>query len=200
MDVGAGANSGKLRPAVAADVVATSAFVGVMAETIAQADNPATGLTYGLVYDHPDNVYRTTFVPGVNGVNAGGANGTTTTLVVAAVAADNNLRGTAIYFYGGPGAPALRTVSAADAGTNTITWIAPLAVATDATTRFVLLAASVDVVGVNVGSTGLAVNNDSLRVNVTAPAATAPLNCIQIDPQNLWMDVAIRAAAHISSK
>lgn len=200
MDVGAGAQSGKIRPAVAADVVATGAFVGVMAETITAANNPAAGLTFGRVYDHPLNVYRATFVPGVNGVNVGGAAGTTTTLVVPAVNANDNLRGAMIYFYGGAGAPAIRTISGAVAVTNTLSWIAPLDVATDATTRYVLLAASVDVVGVNVGSVGLAVNNDSRRVNVTAPAATAPLNCLAIDPANLWMEVMIRAAAHISSK
>lgn len=190
----------KIRPMVAADAIANVAVVGVMAENIPATNNPAAGCTYGLVYDNPLQVFRATVIPGVNGINAGGDVGTTTTLVVASVTVNDALNGSLIYFYNGPGAPAVRTIVDSVAATNTISWIKPLAAATSVLTKFVLLAASVDVAGVNVGSQGLAVNNDSLRVNVTAPAATAPLNCLAIDPESLTMDVMIRAAAHFKTR
>jgi hypothetical protein len=187
------ADAGCIFPWIAATSKADTVVAGVMAETIAQADNPAADDTYGLVYDNPFNVYTVTFVPGLNGTAA--TAGTTTSLVTAVTfGADNDATGSTIYFYEGPGSPAVRVVSSSTHADNTLVWKKPLATAPTTATKIVLLGdAALDAAtgGIGVGTIGLTVNADSLRVDGEAQPvpATWPVNCINVDMPNLTMDV-----------
>lgn len=191
------AEGGAIFPWVAATRCDQNVVVGVMAESIAQADNPAAEDTYGLVYDNPLNVYRATFVPGING-DVAVTSGTTTTVITAtAFSNDTRAAGSTIIFYEGPGSKTVRRISSATASTNTLTWLEPIGLAPTDATKFMLLgAADLDTAGggIGVGAVGLAVNNDSLRVNANAaPHLTQqPVICLAIDPWNMWMDVMLQ--------
>lgn len=189
------ADAGCIFPWIAATSKADTVVAGVMAEAIAQADNPAADDTYGLVYDNPFNVYKVTVVPGLNGTAV--LTGTTTSITTAiGFGADEDAVGSTIFFYEGPGSTAVRVVSSSTHAANTLIWKKPLAVAPTTATKIVLLGdAALDAAtgGIGVGTIGLTVNADSLRVDGEAQPvpATWPINCLAVDMPNLTMDVMI---------
>lgn len=171
-----------------------NAVVGVMAEDVAQADNPSAENTYGLVYDSPFQVYRVTFVPGINGDVAVSSGNTTSMVTATSFTEDHRAAGSTIFFYEGPGSPAIRRLSDSTGSTNTLTWLEPLATAVTTDTKFVLLGvADLDTAGggIGIGSFGLTVNSDSKRINGdAAPHVTQqPAICVGLEMELLAMHV-----------
>lgn len=193
-------NIGEIFPVSNTTSLATATIVGVMAEAVAQADNPTLGITTGLVYDNPLNVYKVSFIPRVNGDNAvvDATHTTTTTMTVAGgVATDDRSKGALIYFYEGPGSPALRTISDIKATNDKITWISPLSAVPTADTKFyVTCGADYNVDGAvhNIGIVGGKTDSDGMKVDCAqVPAlATGPLVIIGVDPVKMTFDVMLR--------
>ncbi len=187
----------KVALAAAGDV---TGLLGVMAETIAQADNPADELTYGLVYDDPNRIYRVTIdIPADCRFDAnGGAGDGTTVTALGAQTTANTWRGSLLYVYEGTNAGCVRTVSefAGDGTTETFTVTFPFPQQCDATTRFIVLGDD-DAADrpINVGSWVLL--NDESEVDGNGDPRTAPLWVRAIYPPDKKMDVVIRSAAHI---
>lgn len=191
----------KVAKATAASV---SGILGVMAESIAAADNPADGLTFGKVYDHPDNVYRCTFKNHYDGT---ADNGTTTTLVDSGLnqAADDVWNGALLYVYEGTNAGCVRTVSDFDHASDTLTVTHPFPAAPDATTKFILLGdASEANDSINVGSSGIVLADEN-EIDVSASrldntALVGPLVCVGASKvADLMLDVMIRRSCHAFS-
>ena len=192
--------AGKLARAASGSLIN---IVGVMAESIAQADNPAAGLTYGKVYDHPDNVYRCTFK---NHLDSTVDSGTTTTLVDSALstAADDIWNGALVYFHEGTNAGCVRTVSDFDHASDTLTFTYPLPAAPDATSKYIILGdASVANDSINVGSSGIVLADedeiDASAARLTAQAAlVGPLVCVGASKvADLMLDVMVRRSCHL---
>ena len=193
------ANTGEILPVTDSTSLATATIVGVMAEAVAQADNPTLGITTGLVYDNPLNVYKVSFIPRVNGVSpvVGGHTNTTNVQSATAVAVDDRSKGALIYFYEGPGSPALRTISDIKDANNKITWISPLSTAPTADTKFYVTCGAdynVDGAVYNVGIVGGKTDADGMKVDCAqVPAlATGPLVIIGVDPVKMTFDVMLR--------
>ena len=88
-----------------------AAIVGVMAEEVKQADNPADKTTYGMVYDNPLDVFRAS-VAGHLDITASEG---TTTRFQNDTEFHAGMRGSTIYIYEGPSKGAVRVTSAAHA-------------------------------------------------------------------------------------
>lgn len=194
--------AGLLLPAANTDLVTNAIIVGVMAHAVTTADNPAGGVSYGAVYDNPNQVFQASFVPSLNGNNAAGG-GTTTTLLtgIAIAAADvEKVAGAVLYMYAGAGAPAMRIIdNSTEAGV--LSWTKALDVATDASTKyFVLAPADLDNVGVGPGSSGVLINAQGTAVLATGVNANGLLNVVSINPEFMLADVVIRNAAHIHTR
>ena len=185
----AATDCGKLIPFTDSQRIDQDILVGVMAETIKQADNPSDEVTYGMVYDNPGNIYRVTFT-NVEEIQ-GASDGTTTRLDLAAVTNANNIRGTLMFIYEGPGAGHVRTITEADDGGNTISWIGAIDSITTDETKALLLSADVNSAGINVGSVGAKVDSDGMKVDVgqALSATQNPIRVVRIDPKHLMMDV-----------
>lgn len=189
--------AGKVAKAAAASV---TNILGVMAESIAQADNPATGLTFGAVYDHPDNVYRVTFCDQNDSTATGG---TTTTLIDTGLSTstDDVWNGALLYIYEGPAAGSVRTVSDYTGTSDTLTVTNPFPTAPTTASKYIILGAASEANDViNVGARGL-VLKDEARVDANASrlssaAEVGPLVCLDISPADLMMDVMISRSCH----
>lgn len=177
-------------------------ILGVMAESIAQADNPSTGITYGKVYDHPDNVYRCTFK---GQLDSTADSGTTTTLVDSALntATDDIWNGALVYFYEGTNAGCIRTVSDFAHATDTLTFTSPLPAAPDTNSKYIILGdASEANDSINVGSSGIVLSDEN-EIDVSASrlnstALVGPLVCVGASKvADLMLDVMIRRSCHL---
>ncbi len=195
---------GKVVRATAASV---SGILGVMAHDVKQADNPAAGLTKGLVYDNPNTIFRVSIADMGNRdytATGGASDGTTVTAAEATLTTANVFRGAMLYVYEGTNKGAIRTVSAysnaASVGTWTVTY--PFPNQCDTTTKFIVFGGASEANdGINVGKAGI-VLKDHARVDGDAAAISSgnpvgPLVCLALDPANLWMDVMIRASKHL---
>ena len=193
-------HAGKIEPWEAATRYDQRPVAGVMAETIKQADNPATGITYGKVHDNPLNVYRVTAIPGINGDVAVVEDGHTTTTSMKQATGfteENRAAGGLIYFYEGPGSPATRLISSTDNTNDKLVWIGELSEKPTAATKWLMFGATnLDTTagGIFPGSVGLAVNDDSRRVNANAAANASeqPIKVLTIYPEKLAMDVMLQ--------
>lgn len=178
---------------IAAAAANATGIAGVMAESIAQADNPAAGLTFGKVYTNPLNVYRCSFV---DHRDAAATGGTTTTLIDTEVAnsADNRYRGALIYIYAGPGAGSVRTVSAYTNATRTFTVTYPFPVAPTTASKYILLgSAAADANHINVGVVGIDLKDENtIDADAAVASEAGPLTAVAIYPKDLMMDVVIR--------
>lgn len=166
--------------------------LGVMAESVAAADNPATGLTYGKVYDNPFNIYRCSFVDHTDSTATGG---TTTTLVDTALSTSNDdyWNGALLYVYDGTNKGCTRTVSDYTGSSDTITFTNPMPAACDTTTKYIILGAAGSADVINVGSVGVDLKDENtIDGNATVGSEAGPLAVKAIDPANLMMDVIIR--------
>jgi len=190
---------GKVAKAAAGSV---TAILGVMAESILAADNPAAGLTYGKVYDHPDNVYRCTFSGQLDSTVD---SGTTTTIVDAALstATDDIWNGALVYFYEGTNAGCVRTVSDFDHASDTLTVTYPLPAAPDTTSKYIILGdASEANDAINVGMSGIVLADEN-TIDVTASrlnstALVGPLVCVGASKvADLMLDVMVRRSCHL---
>lgn len=191
--------NGRIQPAVAASV---ANIVGVMAHAVAKDDNPSAGLTFGAVYDHPDNVYRATFVDHRDAVATGG---TTAQLADSTLTTTNDFfNGAALYIYEGPAAGSLRTVNDTVAIGGILAVSNPFPVAPTAESKYILLGGgSEDGDYINVGFGGILLK-DSKTIDANADAFTAatgkagPLVCVGLSSiADLMMDVMIRRSCHI---
>jgi len=109
----AATNCLKLKPFVGGtDQIDEEILVGVMAESIAQADNPSDEVTYGLVYCNPGNIYRVSFT-NEEDIQGASTQADKTKMNLASVTNANNIRGTLMYIYEGPGAGHMKTITAA---------------------------------------------------------------------------------------
>lgn len=173
--------------------------LGVMAASYTTAQNPAGKTTFGLVYDHPYNVYRCTFAGHRDAAPTGGS---TTTIVDTALAtsADSVWNGAFLYVYDGPGAGSMRTVKSYTGASDTLTVEEPFPAAITTASRYILLgAASTSGDVINIGKPGVDITNEHL-INAAASvlsggAEQGPLQVLDIVPQNLTMDVLIRKHA-----
>jgi len=190
---------GKLTKAVAGTV---SNVVGVMAESIAAADNPAAGCTYGKVYDHPDNVYRCSIIDQLDSTATGG---TTTTLVDSALStsSDHVWKGALLYVYEGTNAGCIRTVSAYTGSSDTLGFTLPMPAACDTTTKYIMLglaAEANDVINVGLGGIVLKDENtiDANAGRLSSAVKVGPLVCVGASKvTNLMLDIMIRKSCHI---
>jgi len=191
--------AGKITKATAGTV---TDVVGVMAESVAAADNPSGKITLGKVYDHPDNVYRVTFVDQFDGIADAGS--TTGKILDAAIATSANdvWNGALLYVYEGPAAGSVRTVSDYVGATDELLVDTPFPVAPTTDSKFILLGAGAEANDViNVGLGGI-VLKDSKTVDANAGRLSSatkvgPLVCLDIRPADLMMDVMIRKSCHI---
>lgn len=191
--------AGKIAKAAAGTV---ANIVGVMAESIAAADNPAAGCTYGKVYDHPDNVYRCTFADQLDSTATGG---TTTTLVDTALStsSDDVWNGALLYVYEGPAAGSIRTVSDYTGSSDTLAVAKPFPTAPTSASKYIMLgkaAEANDVINVGLGGIVLKDENtiDANAGRLSSGVKVGPLVCVGLSKiADLMMDVMIRKSYHI---
>jgi len=165
--------------------------LGVMAESIAAADNPSTSVTYGKVYDNPFNLYRCSFA---DQVDSTATSGTTTTLVDTALSTSNDdyWNGALLYVYAGTNAGCVRTVTDYTGSSDTLAFVA-MPAACDTTTKYIILGAAGSGDVINVGSVGIDLKDENtIDANATVGSEAGPLAALKIDPANLMMDVIIR--------
>jgi len=193
----AATDCGKLIPFTDSQRIDQDILVGVMAESIAQDDNPSDKKTFGMVYDNPGNIYRVTFT-NVEEIQ-GASDGTTTRLDLAAVTNENNIRGTLMFIYEGPGAGHVRTITEADDSGNTISWIGAIDSKTTDETKALLLSADVNSAGINVGSVGAKVDSDGLKVDVgqALSATENPIKVVGVNPKAKMLDVMLNGPLHL---
>lgn len=167
--------------------------LGVMAESITAAQNPAASTTKGKVYTNPFNIYRCSFADQVDSTATGG---TTTTLVDTALAAsaDDYWNGALLYIYEGPGAGCIRTVKDYTGSSDTLTVEEPFTAAPTTASKYIILgAAAAASDAINVGSIGVDLKDENtIDGNATIASEAGPLAVLAIDPVNLTMDVIIR--------
>ncbi len=177
------------------DAANTLQIVGIMAESIAQADNPADEETYGLVYDNPDNVYKVSFT---NYLDLDATAGSVTEFTSAGNL-DAGLAGALIYIYEGPSAGAIRRISACDGDTATV--VDPFPVAITDESKAVVLGNDAAGGAINVGVAGVTTRDaeDARMVDAQAtPAATGFLTVMAVDMENCMVDVMIQKGRHIT--
>ena len=167
--------------------------LGVMAESITAAENPAAKTTKGKVLINPFNIYRCSFADHLDSTATGG---TTTTLIDTALSTSNDdvWNGALLYIYEGKAAGSIRTVKDYVGDTDTLTVEEPFPEAPDTTSKYILLgAASAAGDVINVGSVGVNLKDENtIDANATVANEAGPLAVLRIDPVNLWMDVIIR--------
>lgn len=195
MPDGGQADAGLLVPATH-DNGENKKVVGVMAEEIAQADNPSAAIRTGLVYDNPANVYRASITGHTDASVASNPSNTTTRIYLASVTHATNARGALVYFYEGPGSPALRLIKAAHTD-NYFDIEEPLsAIPTVATKLIYFSDAALATDGTNIGATLVRTDADGIKVTVSTKgvANNGFLNIVGADPANLMVDVMIAAS------
>jgi len=166
--------------------------LGVMAETIAAADNPAATTTYGRVYDNPFIVYRCSFADHRDATATGG---TTTTLVDTALStsSDDDWNGALLYIYEGPAAGSIRTVKDYTGSSDTLTVEEPFPTAPTTASKYILLGAGGSGDVINIGSFGVDLKDENtIDANATIANEAGPLLVVNIYPADLMMDVVIR--------
>lgn len=191
--------AGKVAPATAASV---TDILGVMAEAVAQADNPADGLTFGAVYDHPDNVYRATFVDHLDSTATGGD---TTTIIDTALSTSSNdvWNGALVYVYEGPSAGSIRTVSDYVGADDKLVVTKPFPEAITTASKYILLGDGSEAASViNIGSTGIVLKDaDSIDANASnkdSAADVGPLVCVGVsEVSNHMLDVMIMRSKYV---
>lgn len=193
---------GKVAKAAAGSV---AGLLGVMAHSVAQAANPADKITYGLVYDNPDMVYKVSIADARNYTATGGnANKLTVTAADGGLTTADVFNGGMLYVYEGKNKGAIRTITdyAAAANVATFTVTAPFDVQCDTTTKFVICGGGSEANdAINVGTSGILLK-DSQRVDgdadiLDSAALVGPLVCVAMDLENLTMDVMIRRSKHL---
>lgn len=178
---------------VAAAAASATNVLGVMAETIALADNPATGGVKGRVYDNPFDIFRCSIS---DARDAAATGGTTATLIDTAigVTADDRWIGAILYIYEGPGKGDLRTISDYEEAAKTFTVTKLFSAAPTTATKYLLFgaaAAAGDVI--NIGSIGVNIKTKALiDGDATTAGEAGPLAVLDINPAELTMDVLIR--------
>ena len=190
-------SAGKIAKATAASV---ADIIGVMAESIAAADNLAGTITKGSIYDHPDNVYRVTFSDHRDAVATGG---TTGTLIDTNLSTSVNdvWNGALLYIYEGPSAGSTRTVSDYVGASDTLSVDTAFPEAITAASKYILLGAASEANDViNEGLAGLVLKDekavDANAARLSSAAKVGPLACMKIYPAELMMDVMIRRSCH----
>ena len=182
---------------VAKATASAANVLGVMAESITAADNPAAGITYGKVYDNPFNIYRCSFADQTDSTATGG---TTTTLIDTGLTTSTNdvWNGALLYVYAGTNAGCIRTVTDYEGSNDTLTFQA-MPAACDTTSKYIILGlASKAGDVINVGTVGVNLKNENTIdanaavINADTSAEIGPLAALAINPANLTMDVLIR--------
>lgn len=169
-----------------------SNVLGVMAESVTAADNPAAGYTKGKVYDNPFNIYRCTFSDQTDSTATGG---TTTTLVDTGLStsSDDYWNGAMLYVYDGTNKGCVRTVSDYTGSSDTLTVTYPFPDACDTTTKYIILGAAGSGDVINIGSVGVDLKDENtIDGNATIGSEAGPLAVLDINPAELMMDVVIR--------
>lgn len=189
---------GKVALAAATNV---TNILGVMAESIAQADNPVAGLTYGAVYDHPDNVYRVTFVDQREATATGGG---TDNLIDTGLSSSTNdtWNGALLFIYEGTNAGCIRTVADYVGADKKLIVSKPFPASCDATSKYILLGNGAAVGnGINIGTTGIVLKDEK---SIDADAANynsgevGPLVCVGASKvTDHMLDVMIMRSDHL---
>lgn len=174
-------------------------ILGVMAETIT---SDATTLMYGKVYDHPDNVYRATFVDQLDSTATAGG---TDNLIDTSLSTNSNdvWNGALLYVYAGTNAGCMRTVSDYVGADDKLIVTTPFPSACDTTTKYIMLGdGSAATSVINVGSTGIVLKDeDSIDANASNKnngADVGPLVCVGVSKvADLMLDVMIKRGCHV---
>lgn len=185
----------KINGKVAKAAANYSNILGVMAENIAAADNPAAKTTYGAVYDNPFNIYRCTFADHRDAAATGGAaDGTTLVDTALATGTDDVWNGALLYIYEGPGIGSIRTVKDYAGTGDVITVEEPFPAQITTSSKYILLGAAAAVGDViNIGSVGVDLKDENtIDANATIVNEAGPLAVLRISPKDLMMDVLIR--------
>lgn len=169
--------------------------LGVMAEDVSAADNPAGKTTKARVYDDPHIVFRCSFSDHIDSTAT--ATGTTTTLIdtTLGTSSDDVWNGAFLYIYEGAGYDGRpRTVVDYVGSTDTLVVNEPFPEATDTTTKYILLGAATQAGDViNVGTIGVDLKDENtIDANATVASEAGPLKVLAIYPEELMMDVVIR--------
>lgn len=190
---------GKLAKAAAGTV---ANVVGVMAESISAANNPAGTITYGKVYDHPDNVYRCSFA---DHRDAAATGGDIDTLIDTALSTSSNdvWNGALLYVYEGPSAGSIRTVSDYVGASDSLDVDQDFPEAITTASKYILLGAGAeanDVINVGLGGIVLKDENtiDANAGRLSSAVKVGPLVCVGASKvADLMLDVMIRRTCHI---
>ncbi len=192
-------SAGKLTKATSGT---TSNIVGVMAESVVAADNPAGTITYGKVYDHPDNVYRCTFSDQLDSTATGGD---VDTLIDTALSTSSNdvWNGAYLYVYDGTNKGCARTVSDYVGASDSLDVDQDFPAACDTTTKYIMLglgAEANDVINVGLGGIQLKDANtiDANAARLSSAVKVGPLVCLAINGAECMMDIMIRSSCHIT--
>lgn len=197
-NIGSAELCNEVLPATNSTSLATHTVVGVMAEAVLAADNPALEVTYGLVYDNPLNVYKVTIAPGQNGnVPVVGANTDTTNVESTTALAGDHNRGAILCFYEGPLKGTWRTISAVTNADNKYTFIATLPASPTAADKFYVTGSAdsnTQYATYNIGMVGGSVDSTGLKVNCATAVArrTGILNIVGFSPLDMTFDVMLR--------
>ena len=166
---------------------------GVMAASYTTAENPSNERTFGLVWDHPQDVFRCTFS---DQQDSTATSGSTTTLAdtTLTTTTDNYWNGASLYVYDGAAKGTIRTVSAYTNASRTFTFVDAAYEAIGATSKYIVLGAALaagDVI--NVGKIGVDLKDENtIDGNATVASEAGPLECLAIYPNKLQMDVRIK--------
>ncbi len=178
-------------------------ILGVMAESIAQADNPTAGLTYGAVYDHPDNVYRVTFVDQLDATaTGGGTDNLIDTTGLASYTTADTWNGALLFIYEGTNAGCIRTVADYDESAKKMIVSKPFPASCDTTSKYIVLGNGAAVGnGINIGATGI-VLKDQKSIDANAAnynsGEVGPLVCVGASKvTDHMLDVMIMRSRHV---
>jgi len=157
--------------------------LGVMAEAIAQADNPSDEKTYGRVYINPLDVFRVSVGDPLELTATGGS---TTTLEASSI---NDIEGSTILVYTGKSKGSIRTID--DVTTNTARVYVPFPHAIESGDKAVVIANNNNDGEIWPGLDGLFASSDALKLKCDKNHNNGPLKIVKIDVVNLMVDVLI---------
>lgn len=169
--------------------------LGVAAETKTSAAGTKTMIR---VYDNPFNVYRCTFADHIDSTATGGS---TTTIVdtngLASFGTNDAFKGGLVYVYDGAGKGSIRTVTAFDGTTKTLTVGEAFPAAINTTSKYVLLGAGGAANdAINIGKAGVDLKDENtIDANATTASEAGPLVVVPTpdeDIKNLILHVMIR--------
>ena len=182
---------------VALAAAGATEVLGVAAET---KTAHATTLNKILVYDNAFNIYECS----CSDMHDNTVDSATTTTIVDAeltMTVDDDCKGARVYIYEGTNKGHVRTVSGFAQATDTITFTAPLPVACDTTSKYLLYGECDDAGAsvINIGTVGVNLKDENtIDADAATDAVDGPLVCLGFDDENAIMRVMLIKHKHNS--